>query len=397
MRTYRIGEQEFQDDCVQFQDALEHAFTRKLRPLCLCQPHGVAMYVARFEGQYLIKRMPSSGPGHHPSCGAFQSSIGFCAIDNLLGEAIRFDKEHGMVSLRLGFSLARSTGRTSAVTPSSIADSVKIAPNRLSLRSLLHYLWQESELCEWTSAWTGKRGWGKVRASLLDTASCMRMSRGALLDALFVPEPFHVDDKAAISQRRAQSLAPLTHGDNSKRNLMLLVGELKEFGQARIARRLIIKHMPDFPFLIDEPGWKRLQKIFARELALWEADPDLHLVTILTFGLNKAGFATIEEIALMTTTPNWIPFETLHEQNLLAHLAKHRQKSIKALRFHLPEDKPAVCVLLPETQPRSVAMFIVPPEADEAYEAALSEMIAASPEINPWIWRVSEASMPTLP
>ena len=397
MRSYRIGELEFQEDCFQFQDALEQAFTRRLRPLCLCQPDGVPMYVARFEGQYLVKRMPSTGPDHHSSCEAFQPSLGLSAVENLLGEAIRFDKEQAMVSLRLGFSLSKNASRTSAAPSASITDTVKITDKRLSLRSLLHYLWQEAELCEWIPAWSGKRGWGKVRASLLDAARHMRVKSGVLSDTLFIPEIFHADEKAAIATRRAHSLVPLARHGNGKRQLMVLIGEVKECGEARSGQRLIVKHMPDFPLLIEERGWKRLQKTFARELAFWEADPDLHLVTILTFGLNIAGLPVIEEIALMITTQNWIPFETLDELTLLGFLTRYRQKSVKGLRFQLPENKPTVCVLLPEARPKPIAMFVVPADADQAYETALDDMISASPEIDPWIWRVCNGGMPPLP
>jgi hypothetical protein len=42
-------------------------------------------------------------------------------------------------------------------------------------------------------------------------------------------------------------------------------------------------------------------------------------------------------------------------------------------------------------------MFIVPTDADEAYEVALAGMIEARPEMRAWIWHVDEGDIPKLP
>jgi len=56
-----------------------------------------------------------------------------------------------------------------------------------------------------------------------------------------------------------------------------------------------------------------------------------------------------------------------------------------------------VAVTMPEQKPAPVAMFIVPPGADEDYERALADMIETRPEITHWVWRVAEGDMPQLP
>jgi hypothetical protein len=397
MRRYRIDGIEFAEDAPELANALGDAFARKLRPLCLCRPDGVPMYITRFDGQHLVKRMPSSGGSHDPSCGAYQPPYELSGLGPLIGDAIRLDEENGIAALRLDFPLARTGSRLAPAAEASAPDTVKNVSKRLSLRALLHYLWQEGELTEWTAAWAGKRGWGRVRASLVEAARRMTVSTGSLSETLFVPEVFHQEEKSAIPARRAPTLAVLANSGTGKRKLMVLVGEVKEFAEARSGRRLIIKHMPDYPLVIEEGAWKRLEKTFATEFAFWNADSALHLVTILTFGLNAAGLAVVEEMALMITTENWIPFETEHERLLLERLARLRRKSVKGLRFNLSSDKPVVSVTLPEMRPDPLAMFIVPADADEAHEIALAGMIEARPEIRVWIWRVGDGDMPRLP
>lgn len=397
MRRYRINGIEFAEDAPELANALADAFARKLRPLCLCRPDGVPMYIARFDGQHLTKRMPSSGGSHDSSCSAYQPPHELSGLGPLIGDAIRIDEENGVAALRLDFPLAKTGSRPAPAAETSASDTVKNISKRLSLRALLHYLWQEGELTEWTAAWAGKRGWGRVRASLFDAARRMTVSSGSLSEVLFVPEVFHPEDKIAIASRRATTLTVLVNSGTGKRKLMVLVGEVKEFAEARSGRRLVVKHMPDYPLVIEDGAWKRLEKTFATEFAFWNADPALHLVAILTFGLNAAGLAVVEEMALMITTENWIPFETAHERQLLERLARLRRKSVKGLRFNLPPDKPVVSVTLPEQRPDPIAMFIVPADADEAYEIALAGMIEARPEMRAWIWRVGEGDMPKLP
>ncbi|OLP62656.1 hypothetical protein BJF93_07140 [Xaviernesmea oryzae] len=397
MRHYRIGDAEFPEETPALQKALAEAFSQKVRPLCLCRPAGVAMYIARFENHYLVKRMPSSGTRHDPSCSSYEPPYELSGLGPLIGDAIRIDDARGTAALRLDFALSKTGSRTAGAHGTSEAPSVKGESKRLSLRGLLHYLWQEGELTEWTALWAGKRGWGRVRSSLLDAARHMKVSGGALSDILFVPEVFQSEAKAAISARRTAALASLVPTAAGRRKLMVLVGEVKETQDARIGRKLLVKHMPDYPLMIDDSVWRRLQKRYAAELALWEADPSLHLIAITTFGLNAAGLPAIEEIALMIATENWIPFETIHEQKLLERLARLKRKSVKGLRFNLGADQPIVCATLPDAKPAAAALYVVPPEADERYEAALADMITARPEMTAWIWRPGDGEMPSLP
>lgn len=178
---------------------------------------------------------------------------------------------------------------------------------------------------------------------------------------------------------------------------MLLVGEVKEFPEARSGRKVVVRHLPDVPLTLEDAAWRRLSKRYEVELELWEATEKAHLVAIATFGISSAGVSFIDEIALMVVTENWIPFETVDELRLLSRLAGLRRKSVKGLRFNLGRDQPRVCATLPEQRPAPVAMYIVPASADEDYDRGLAEMIDARPEMTAWVWRTAEGEMPALP
>lgn len=123
----------------------------------------------------------------------------------------------------------------------------------------------------------------------------------------------------------------------------------------------------------------------------------LHLIVIATFGISVAGITSVEEVALMVVNDHWLPFENIHELRLLEKLSHLKRKIVKGLRFNLPRDVPTVSVMMPEQKPAPVAMFIVPPSADDAYERALADMIETRPEITPWVWRVAEGEIPRSP
>ncbi|MFC2253544.1 DUF1173 family protein [Labrys portucalensis] len=60
MRRLRIGDSEVEDTAGDIAERLADAFARREHPLCLCQPEGVPMYVARAGGRHVLKRMPGS-------------------------------------------------------------------------------------------------------------------------------------------------------------------------------------------------------------------------------------------------------------------------------------------------------------------------------------------------
>lgn len=396
MRRFRIGGHVHADEAVELQAALAAAYLRKERPLCLCRDPGCAMYIAQIGDLYVIKRMPLSGGEHDPSCESYESPYALSGLGALMGSAIQLDTESGTAALRLDFSLSKTGSRATQAPGDGGFAGVTADQKKLSLRGLLHYLWHEAELTVWTSRWAGKRHWWTVRWHLLAAARQMTVKGGLLSGILFVPEPFRADNKDAIEQRRSAALAAALPPKAGPRKLMVLVGEVKELAAARSGQKLIVKHLPGFPFLIDDALHRRLLARFEREFSLWEAEPSSHLVAIATFGLNPAGLAIVEEIALMVVSENWIPYETVQEKRLVDGLARAREKSIKGLRYNLHPDQPIANALL-QNRTEPVALFIVPAGADGGFEASLQDMIAARREMRTWVWRVGEGDMPPLP
>ncbi|MCQ1855470.1 DUF1173 domain-containing protein [Neorhizobium galegae] len=397
MRRFLLDGTVLEESDEGFQDLLTDAYCGKIRPLCLCCEPPVPMYVADIGDQLVIKRMPLSGGKHDPACPSYEQPYELSGLGPLVGRAIKFDPTAGTASLTLDFSLSKRGAVARSDGSAASADSVRNETKKLSLRGLLHFLWHESGLTEWTSHWTGKRHWWQVYQHLSEAARLMEVRGQALTDRLLIPEPFRAGDKAAIEQRRAQKLAGLFQAAAGARKLMVLIGEIKAFAEARNGRQVVIKHMPGFRLYLEEPTWRSLQRRFETELMLRQSTETSHLMAIMTIGGTPAGIATVNEIALMAVTEHWLPIESAYEQLLVDRLGRLRSKSVKGLRFDLPRIHPLANAILPEARPLPCALYIVPPDAGDDFQAALGKMIDARPDLGSWIWRVTEGEMPPLP
>ena len=53
--------------------------------------------------------------------------------------------------------------------------------------------------------------------------------------------------------------------------MMVVVGEIKEIVPAHGAEKIVLRHVGDMPFVMDQDMARRFHKRFAGELALWQA------------------------------------------------------------------------------------------------------------------------------
>ena len=71
MSTYKIGYKTYAEDAPELQEALAAIYESDARPLCMCVPKGVEMYISRFS-KFVVKRMPDSGHLHAAECDSFE-------------------------------------------------------------------------------------------------------------------------------------------------------------------------------------------------------------------------------------------------------------------------------------------------------------------------------------
>lgn len=396
MSTYRIEERTFGLGDEYAPTLLASAHSRKQRPVCLCTRPPVAMYVAKVGTRHVLKRMPGTGSQHAPACDSYEPPPELSGLGELAGAAIQEDIDKGVTHLRFGFGLSKQPGRVAPAPSGAEADSVKSDGKKLTLRATLHYLWDQAGFHRWTPAMRGRRSWPVIRKYLCQAAQDKRAKGADLDELLFVPEAFRLEDKLAIDQRRAVKLAPLAVAGSGTRKLMILVGEVKEVRDGRFGKKLVVKHLPDYPFMLDMKLFQRLEKRFAAELALWDGMGDSHLIVIATFGVNTVGVATVEEAALMVVNEQWVPFENDSEHRLLQALVQQDRSFVKGLRYNLDSQQPLAAAIASDCQPRPVALYIVPTEATDEYRSALSDLVEGS-ALPAWFWQPGVEGIPLLP
>ncbi|NJD07946.1 MAG: DUF1173 domain-containing protein [Methylococcaceae bacterium] len=394
MSTYQLAEEIVRDGDPRLEALLAACHADKRRPLCLCQDPGIEMYVAQIRGRHIIKRMPNSGSHHHPNCDSYEPPTDLSGLGPLIGSAIQENVEEGQTNLRLDFSLSKTSRKSSQSGSGVERDSVASTGNKLSLRSTLHFLWEQAEFNRWSPSMSGKRTWYTVRKFLMQAAEGKKAKGSPLTDFLFVPEVFSIDHKDEITQRRMTRLNKPPEG--GRRQLWLLVGEVKEIQESRLGHKLLIKHLPDFPIMLDEGLCRRMTNRFAMEFALWNALNHSHLVLIGTFEASPSGIATLQTAALMLATETWLPFESLFEYTLLDTLVRNNRRFIKGLRYSVPATQPLASAVLTDIPSGPVALYVVPPDAGEEFNIVLESLIAES-DFPSWIWRAGIDEMPDLP
>jgi hypothetical protein len=374
------------------QQLLAAAHTDRVRPLCMCRPDGVAMYVAKIgPDKYVIKRMPDSGLAHTHRCASYLPPEELSGLGQVLGSAITEEADSGLTAIKLGFRMSKAE-RAAPVGAGSggVADSVAADPNRLTLRAVLHYLWQEADLATWSPGMAGKRNW-RIVSWYLRQAARGKFTKGKpLATKLYVPEPFNLEKKTEIAVRRLSAWAPMQHY-GSAQQFMMLIGELKAIDPARFGHKLVIKHLPDAPLMVDDTLLKRLNKRFGDELELWQSDDEGHLMVIATFSVGRAGLATAEEISLVMTDRNWLPYESLADKLLLDTALDAHRRFTKSLRYNLAPDKPMASLVFTDTDTPTAAFLL---SSDEDRETAAQ--IATDTGTAVWTWVIGE-DMPALP
>jgi Protein of unknown function (DUF1173) len=394
MTAYRFGDVTLTPDSPDFPATLVRAYTDRIRPVCTCKEPGPEMYIAHFGNQYLVKRMPYSGISHAAECDSFEAPPELSGRGILNGTAIQRTDE-GTTALKFDFSLSRNgvaANRGAATEKTSVTSS----GNRLTLRGFLHYLWDEAELTHWRPGFTGKRNWFVLRRRLMAEAEGKEAKKTALSSLLFIPEFYDQERKHQLSQRRMSRVASIS-GASGKR-MMLLIGEYERISEGRSDSTMYIKHLPDFPFRMTANLRKDFDKKFGKVVGLFDFIQDSHLMVIATFSIDVSGTPEIGEISVMLTTPNWIPIESMYENELIGLLSEKKRSFIKVLRYNLTKQDPMPSAILTDTSPEAYGLYVVLGELDKAGPSreAMQEMIATT-RYPSWVWDPASGIPPDLP
>ena len=380
----------------EFEGYLQKAHNEKYHPICLCKSPGIPMYVARANNTYILKRMPNRGGEHHFECDSYEVPVVLSGRGLMENRAILENHDTGLTSLKLGFPLSKLSGSREPINPTSGEQkTVKADTTKLTIRSLLEYLYEEAGLTRWSPKMKGKRNWHVIRHNLLQAAQNKMSRRDSIAESLLIPEFFSVEKKGEISARRRHffsSMAP----SKGKTPLSILIGEVKSIETARFGGKLIIKHMPDAPIYMAEDVYRRINKTFASQISFFEQDESIHLLAIMTFYLSAAGAPQVETISFLTADTNWIPFDSLDEKELIERLVADRRYFLRAMRYNLISTDVMASVIITDTKPDPTAFYIIPLGATESFYDELQQLLETT-NVPSHIWDANEDTAMSLP
>ncbi|MCY4754459.1 DUF1173 family protein [Pelomonas aquatica] len=330
-----------------FTEAITRAHAAQQRPRCVCVPGGLETYIAKLADYYVIKRMPGTGHLHAASCPHFEPTANESGLRPLLGTAIREDPSTGLIALRLDFALSKSAVREPRRHPNvTEAGAARSRLPRLSLRGLLHHLWDQADLTRWHPGFEGKRSWATVWRHLQQAAQQNIVGGVSLSSRLYVPEPFTPGDQDAIRLRRSACWARTAMVLGGHQALNLVIAEVKAIEPARYAFHALVKQVPDIGFALDGNLYKSLARHFSEELGIWGASESVRMIMIASFGISSAGVPTISKLSLMPVTQQWLPVENMDEQQLVERLIHEGRAFKKILRYDLSRNSKAPCIIL---------------------------------------------------
>ena len=394
LQRYSIKGRVLADDDPQLQDALAQIYETPERPRCLCVPGGIEMYLARHR-QLVVKRMPDTGNRHAPACPAFEPEAQQSGLGELLGEAV-LEREPGKVELRVNFPWTRTTGRSVARGEARDVVDVATPRHRMSLRALMHFLFERAGFNRWSPGMQGKRNQGVLHKYLLEAAEDVSVKGVALLERLYVPEPFNEATKADAAQRRREKLAVLRPREGHS-PLAVLIGEFKASETTTLGRRIWIRHMPDAPLLATIRTWERIERVFAPLFEARDADTGfkVRLMMAALVGARREHTYEIEAASLMLTSEHWIPIEGIHELPLVHALVEQRRRFLKPLRYDAKGTAGFATALLLDNGATPLPLHVVSAFMKPTERLTKARMLANF-GAGAWVWATDDR-MPALP
>jgi hypothetical protein len=350
------------------------------------------MYVPFSRGQYGLSCMPGTASKHSPGCNHYEPPLSISGAAAVIGSAIE-SNDAGEITLRLDFAMSKIAGKAPPAPSGLAPEEAKVDPTKLTMRALLHYLWQEAGFHKWSPRMENKRNDWVLHKYLVQAAAGKRMKAGALSDVLVVPRPASSGTANVADGHIALQLARAATDEGGARRMALVAGEVLRIEQGPLSHRLFIKGLAK-GFVVSEELFNKIAKAFAGEVSLWETESN-RLMMLATFYTDTVGNPVLSQLTLMNVTHELLPFENLFEEQMIRRLVGAHRRFTKGMRFNLHRKIPIATAVLTDTE-TPVAIFILSPGADEdSLSAQVKE--AAQENLATLVWKAGVDSEPALP
>jgi len=333
IRFGELGEytREFLDQHEDIAQSL-YADAKNIRPVCLCKPQGVPLYLAHYK-KYYLKRMPNTGPEHAPRCPAFEPDPSQSGIGIYSNKAF-IEKADGRISIKAAVPiLIRNNSGSGNSTVRDPGSSCRLK-TEFRMKGLMHLLWERAEFNRWLPRMKGRRHYTQVHKYIYEASSMVVLQRNALSTLMYIPEPFNKELIHEIEARRIALFRKLAKSSTGEPRRMLVLGELKNLVSGKEGIGIHLKHTPhSLQFWCDDQQANRIQRSIDFATPDWPSlNPAVKTIVLLTAARQNSRWI-VHDMATMVTTKDFIPVNSLHEATIAEMLVEEGRCFYKPMGY----------------------------------------------------------------
>lgn len=312
---------------------------------CLCPGPGekrLSIHSRSNSDRFHLARFPDTGPEHSEDCIYYGVDPGMSGLGAYRRGVVQ-ELDDGNTKIKLKVGLQQRPTSAPEENPGDLPKEQKASSARrgssqasMTLLGLLHYLWTQAGFNVWSPAMQGKRTLGVLHYHLLRVAAATYAGRVRLSSNLLISTPTAMGRQADLNKAKAMEAM-------NRRQRFIVVAPLAQY-QAGMeqAQRLPIAGFHGIPHLALTPeAWDVLQRKFRIEVNGWMSGEQVVAIvqTDVPTPMGGAMRAQVSDIALMLTTPQWIPVDSGYEAAAAASLVAEGRRFDKPLRFDSGQDQ----------------------------------------------------------
>lgn len=368
-------------------------------PVCLCnKEQRLQLYIAQKNNFYLA-RMPGTGEKHASFCPFYGAPPALSGMAVYKKTAVTEQNDDSLlvkISDGIGLTSAGKKGGGGGGGGGGASDGEKKQRSKMSLLALLHLLWEKAEFNRWHPRMKGRRNYFTLYKYLSIAAEKIVVKKHPLIDYLYIPEPFRVDQKDSIERRTQDLLYRLLLDPQGRKKRMVVVGVVKRFARSEYGYGIHLAQAPGrLVFWMNKELSASFQNEFFEGAAPEDSiSDDHHLVTIMTVERTKKGNYAVVNIAVMETTLDYLPYSNDQDRRLVAELIASSRLFSRQLRYDADTDDVFPDFLLLDVGYEPLPMFVFGFGDSNKRDAAVRERIRhhqeASEECWWWDWKWSE-------
>lgn len=311
------------------QNALKKLHLRggKPRPKCLCKNEPVDICVCSGGKNYFLRKMPTTGEQHHPSCFFYSAPELFSGLKAYTSEAITITDEK--ISISANITIKKQSTNTEivdSVTRIRKKGEIHDRQNRVTIMGIASVLWEQSGVYSW-EPYFKERKWSVAYSKLKEIIDNTIVNRVKLSTNFYLVGWWYKDNKIDYKNFLANLIKIKKYG--------FVLGEVKKIYQSKYNYAVELKDLPSSSLYFATNVYENMTESYPNEIRAIENNNEA--LRDKVFGLfyieSKGKSATIHQAILFRTNKYFIPVSSSYELRLADYLIEQNRSFNKPMRY----------------------------------------------------------------